>query len=196
MREADGYYRVVLDAVPLAILVVEEDVRIVDFNAAARKLLSEDRAATIRRRGGDALRCVHASESPEGCGRAPYCADCVIRNSVNESLAGQRVDRRRTKAELLVDGATSTLDLLITTAPFTVDARRLVLLVLEDVSEIVLLRGILPICARCKSIRDDEAYWSSVESYFGQHLGVDFSHGLCPKCARELYPEIFGQASP
>jgi hypothetical protein len=51
------------------------------------------------------------------------------------------------------------------------------------------LKRILPICARCKSIRNDKEYWQSLECYMKHHLDLDFSHSICPKCARELYPE-------
>jgi hypothetical protein len=52
------------------------------------------------------------------------------------------------------------------------------------------LKSILPMCASCHKIRDDEDYWSSVESFFKDRLDVDFSHGLCPDCIRELYPDF------
>lgn len=52
------------------------------------------------------------------------------------------------------------------------------------------LRGIVPICAHCKKIRDDQGFWNHLESYVSQHTEAEFSHGFCPKCARELYPEF------
>ncbi len=55
--------------------------------------------------------------------------------------------------------------------------------------EIKLLRGILPICANCKKIRNDDGYWEQVESYITDRTGAQFSHGICPKCAKELYPD-------
>ena len=51
------------------------------------------------------------------------------------------------------------------------------------------LQGLLPICAKCKKIRDDNGYWSKIESYITDHLDVQFSHGLCKKCSEELYGE-------
>jgi hypothetical protein len=49
------------------------------------------------------------------------------------------------------------------------------------------LQGILPICAKCKKIRDDKGYWNQIESYISEHSEADFSHGICPECAEELY---------
>ncbi len=60
----------------------------------------------------------------------------------------------------------------------------------EAMAEIKTLRGILPICSHCKNIRDDGGYWKQLEAYFDKHAGIQFSHGICPKCAKELYPEM------
>jgi hypothetical protein len=53
--------------------------------------------------------------------------------------------------------------------------------------EIKQLRGIIPICAVCKKIRNDEGYWEQVEQYIHEHTKAEFSHGLCPTCAKEMY---------
>ena len=53
------------------------------------------------------------------------------------------------------------------------------------------LSGLLPICASCKSIRDDQGYWQQIEAYIGEHSEAQFSHSVCPKCAKKLYPEVF-----
>ncbi len=57
--------------------------------------------------------------------------------------------------------------------------------------EIKTLRGILPICSACKKIRDDQGYWNRLEAYLYKHSEATFSHGLCPDCARKLYPELY-----
>ena len=57
-------------------------------------------------------------------------------------------------------------------------------------SEVKLLQGLLPICASCKKIKDDEGYWKEVESYISDRSDAKFSHSICPECLRELYPEI------
>ncbi len=53
--------------------------------------------------------------------------------------------------------------------------------------EIVSLRGIIPICASCKKIRDDEGFWASVETYLETRTDARFSHGICPDCEKKLY---------
>lgn len=53
--------------------------------------------------------------------------------------------------------------------------------------ELRILKGFLPICASCKKIRDDEGYWNEIERYVNQYAGTEFSHGICPDCAKVLY---------
>jgi len=60
----------------------------------------------------------------------------------------------------------------------------------EALSEIKQLSGLFPICATCKKIRDDKGYWNQIESYIGKHSEAEFSHSICPDCAKKLYPEI------
>ena len=55
-------------------------------------------------------------------------------------------------------------------------------------AEIKTLSGIIPICAHCKKIRDDAGFWQQVESYVQTHSEAKFSHGICPACLKELYP--------
>lgn len=59
----------------------------------------------------------------------------------------------------------------------------------QAMSEIKMLSGLLPICSSCKKIRDDQGYWNQIESYIQDHSEAEFSHGLCPECAKRLYPE-------
>jgi PAS domain S-box-containing protein len=61
----------------------------------------------------------------------------------------------------------------------------------QDITELKLLRGILPICSACKKIRDDEGYWNHIESYFYKYSDAEFSHSICPGCAQELYPQEY-----
>ena len=53
------------------------------------------------------------------------------------------------------------------------------------------LHGILPICSSCKKIRDDKGSWNQLETYIREHSEAEFSHGLCPDCAKRLYPDYF-----
>jgi len=57
-------------------------------------------------------------------------------------------------------------------------------------AQIKTLKGIVPICCSCKKIRDDQGYWQQLELYLHEHSEADLSHGICPDCARKLYPGL------
>jgi len=57
-------------------------------------------------------------------------------------------------------------------------------------TEVKTLTGLIPICANCKKVRDDQGYWDQVESYISARTTASFSHGICPECAKKLYPGI------
>jgi PAS domain S-box-containing protein len=57
-------------------------------------------------------------------------------------------------------------------------------------SRVKALSGLLPICARCKKIRDDQGYWKQVETYIRSHSEATFTHSICPECRHKLYPEF------
>ena len=66
---------------------------------------------------------------------------------------------------------------------------QLILNLKKALDEIKTLRGIVPICAGCKKIRDDKGFWKHVETYVQEHSHAQFSHGICPDCQKELYPD-------
>ena len=58
------------------------------------------------------------------------------------------------------------------------------------------LHSLLPICCSCKKIRDDEGYWEQIDAYIAGHFStIAFTHGLCPDCAKRLYPEYYDEIS-
>jgi two-component system, NtrC family, sensor kinase len=61
----------------------------------------------------------------------------------------------------------------------------------EALAQVKQLSGFLPICASCKKIRDDQGYWRQVEEYIRDHSEAEFSHSICPECAKKLYPGLY-----
>ena len=66
----------------------------------------------------------------------------------------------------------------------------------QTLAEVKTLQGIIPICAGCKKIRDDQGFWSQVETYVTQHSQARFSHGMCPDCLKEWYPSVNLELEP
>ncbi len=70
------------------------------------------------------------------------------------------------------------------------EKERLITELKEALDNIKTLRGLLPICAGCKNIRNDDGYWIQVESYLTSHSDLNFTHSICPDCVKKLYPEF------
>ena len=59
----------------------------------------------------------------------------------------------------------------------------------QALSEVKTLRGLIPVCAWCKKIRNDQGYWSRMEAFIREHSQAVVSHGVCPDCARAYFPD-------
>jgi hypothetical protein len=68
------------------------------------------------------------------------------------------------------------------------ERERLILELKDYLAKVKTLSGLLPICANCKKIRDDKGYWKQIEAYISEHSEAEFTHGICPECAKKLYP--------
>jgi hypothetical protein len=66
----------------------------------------------------------------------------------------------------------------------------------DALDKVKTLSGLLPICSSCKKIRDDKGYWNQIENYIRSHSNAIFSHGICPDCARKLYPGFMRKNYP
>jgi hypothetical protein len=85
------------------------------------------------------------------------------------------------------------LALVISNSRHFNEKEELILKLKDALSKVKTLSGLLPICANCKKIRDDRGYWNRIEAYIAKHSDVQFTHGMCPDCARKLYPDLFEQ---
>ncbi|MDA3789266.1 MAG: hypothetical protein PF503_12360 [Desulfobacula sp.] len=71
-----------------------------------------------------------------------------------------------------------------------IEKEKLIVELKNALREVKTLSGLLPICASCKKIRDDQGYWNQIESYIQIRSNAEFSHSICPDCAKKLYPDI------
>lgn len=70
------------------------------------------------------------------------------------------------------------------------DRERTIAELKRAMAEVKVLSGLLPVCVCCKKIRDDNGYWNQIEAYVREHSEADFTHSICPDCAKKLYPDI------
>lgn len=177
-----------IDALPHLVFVVDEDVRILMANATGLTALGGDFGRIHHHRAGQAFSCLNAHATPGGCGCADLCRDCAVRNGVKAAYQGNRTFRHRTKMTLKTDQGTSDVYIRVTAGPLEMDGQRRALLTLEDVSDVIDIKGLVPICAHCKKIRVESQFWQRVEEFFTKRLDVNFTHGLCPECMEQYFP--------
>ena len=190
LTDQESLVRTILDTIPLYVLVTDYEMRIVHANRAATRLLGDAPELILKRLGGEALQCFHAVNSSQGCGTATGCADCVMRKGMELAQGGTGISRQRTRMQLQRGAELRTIEFLVTACPMRFTERPLVLLVLEDITELAELRGLLPICAGCKKIRNDNQYWEDVTHFLSTHTDLRFTHGLCPECVPKYFPEF------
>ncbi len=126
-----GLHRVMFDAMPLPVFVVDKDVNVFECNAAASRLFKPDKRIGTTQKAGDFLHCLHTTESPNGCGGASACSDCGLREAVRTAARGKSVMRQRAEMELLQRGKPVKVELRVSCQPFTYGKDALILLVLE-----------------------------------------------------------------
>jgi hypothetical protein len=186
LREKEEFNFALFQYSPSTTIVVDTDGRVVKSNKA--KLTSGDRLPNI----GDIM-----------------YRDYADKHSINmheELMTAMRTGHVRSFPQLPYEGKY----LSITMAPFSRgaiitsqditnrvlaerDRTNLIADLRKALDEVETLRGLLPICASCKKIRDDGGYWNTVEEYFTHRSKVDFSHTLCPECIKTLYPDLWEQ---
>lgn len=187
--ERSGLLRAVLDAMPLPVFVIDGEVRLVDRNEAGAKFLGDAGTGALRRLPGELLHCIVALSAPGGCGTGARCRECVVRSTIDASIALGAPVRRRGTLLQTGEGGPQRLHLFVTAAGIPGADPALRLLIIEDITEFVELRDLVPICAGCKRIRTDTNYWEQVEQYFARHLEVRFTHGMCPECLEKYFPQ-------
>jgi hypothetical protein len=135
MTPHDSRYQMTLAAISAPAFLVDDDVVIFDLNGAAAQFCGQDREAVVRRRGGEAIHCLHSTDVPDGCGRGLHCQHCVIRNSVKNCLEAQVACHKFMTLQLAQALAARELEVLITTRPISDGGEKLALVIIEDIPE-------------------------------------------------------------
>ena len=120
----------------------------------------------------------------------PFEGNFVHRDGTLIPVLAQSAFLRDTSGNII--GARTTIQDISERKRSEEEREGLILELQAALSRIKALSGLLPICSSCKNIRDDKGYWNQIETYIRDHSEVDFSHGICPVCAAQLYPELQG----
>ncbi|MCC6158681.1 MAG: hypothetical protein IT350_11570 [Deltaproteobacteria bacterium] len=179
----------ILDSVSANLIVTDAEGVVRYANASAeREFRIPGESDEAIRRTGPWMGCEHERDHPQGCGFGEFCrTECALRAAVRRAVGGTSTKRQSADLSVVRNGEKVRKNVLISAVPIEYAGETLALITLEDVTELVKLRGIIPICASCKKVRNDEDYWENVEAYVAAHSDASFSHGFCPECVEHLY---------
>jgi PAS domain S-box-containing protein len=199
-RESEARFRALVDGAPMAVAVARAG-RIVYANPA---FVATFGVGSVEAAAGRSL--VEAM-APEDAPRAAERFDRLARGLPVDPVAEFTL-RRPGGAPFRAE---------ITDAPVELEGGRAVIAFVQDVTErrrseeererligqlqraladVKTLRGLLPICAHCKKVRDDHGYWSRIETFLRQHSEAEFTHGICPDCATKYFPDEMAEDEP
>ncbi len=131
------FFEKVLNVLPDTILMVDHDVRIHYANRQAQEMFGDKES--YFKRGGSVLRCVNAEE--KGCGESEFCKDCAIRQSVNDAVKGEETYKKTVTMNLRNSSfEIEEANMLVTAVPIKMIEKTFALLVLQNISEIIMLR--------------------------------------------------------
>jgi PAS domain S-box-containing protein len=167
------------DLAPVGYLTLSDEGQILEANLAAARLLGAERSLLA----GQPLTHFILPEDQD-----------VFYRYRKEFLAGGK--RKSCELRMLRPGASPLWVRWEESMERSADGAPMRRAVMSDISEVKTLRGFLPICAGCKKIRDDKGFWESVERYVTERSTAQFSHSLCPDCAKSIYGDIYTEEIP
>lgn len=136
----DGFLKSLFEAIPCGVLIVDEDRRVQALNNVIEKSLKISAPQALFKRGGEALRCIHSTSDPKGCGFSEECKSCVVRKTALKAINGQQTHRVEAKVQLSVNGKSRNLKYLVSAAPINYNGKRLAVILLEDITELSYLK--------------------------------------------------------
>jgi len=179
---------VVIDQMNIGILVADARGRLVDVNPAAVSLLGLGGVPAAGRPLEETLYAGAASAVPRAAEEAD-CEQLVVPGARGMVYLEVRRAPLRQGSGRLGGEVVTVVD--ITERHRTREEREALIASLQRaLAEVRTLGGLLPICSQCKRIHDDEGYWTRLEEYITHHSGAEFTHGICPDCLRQMYPDL------
>ena len=192
LKASEQKYRLLFEHSRDAIIISTSDGTYVDVNPAYERLLGYPRDELMRM---NALETWLDREERKAWKKEMeqygYVADfqCGLRRKDGRKISALKTSSQRLDSDGRLIYQTICRD--ITKHKHSeAEKERLISDLQKALAEVRALSGMLPICASCKRIRDDEGYWQQIELYISAHSEAVFSHGVCPECAQRLYPEL------
>jgi PAS domain S-box-containing protein len=188
----------ILIAAPAGIVIVDQDGRVIFFNREAEKIFGYPAGEVV----GQSLELLlpERFQHRHVAQRKDFLEEPSDRPMGHDrNVFGRRRDGSELPLEVGLSYIHSGSTVLVSAVIVDISRRKRIEAEREDLiaelqaalEQVKQLSGLLPICASCKKIKDDNGSWNQIESYIRDHSEAEFSHGLCPDCAKKLYPELF-----
>jgi hypothetical protein len=174
-----------LDALPSPAFIADADVTVLEANRSARKWLGDGVGAQLGQPLGNVIQCIFPRDSRGDCGTTEFCSACALRRSIQTAVSGQPAPCRL--AHMIVGPAGKSEDhwFQVSASPLTLEGRKLVLVVLEDATQLVELRELLPLCPGCGANREASDPISQARVFLRNHPDFLRADELCDKCRRQ-----------
>jgi PAS domain-containing protein len=206
MTNEKNKYLTIFESIPNPVIILNRGRKVDNMNLAATRLFKEDSVA------GSQYYCVSRDrqlemENSRNAIVEPFEAGCFGGYALHELLPWLKdeidrfygEDKSATEFEKVLRKPNQRIIYRVKISKNLDVSEKFdgAVVILEDITalknaldEVKTLRGFVPICSQCKNIRDDKGFWQKVEEYVQKHSEAQFSHSICPDCARKLYPEF------
>jgi|GEM_PF-2326546 len=178
------------DALPFPVFMVDEGVRVHYCNAAAVAFLFRHEPPLY----GEIPHVLWNDGLPtEGTGdrwRAILQRDALVVMSVESAIHKRCTVRRTAQLDIFPEESRAGSETMITCSPFDIGARRHALLIFETMRPKIERKGLICICSVCHEIIDERDTLTRIKAYAKEYGGVEFSHGLCPKCLKSEMAKV------
>lgn len=175
----NDFFRLVFETATCGMIIVDSGGCVQALNPEGSKIFCVVSKPDSPLKGGDLLRCVNVGD---GCGTAIACETCILRTNAIKAINGNEVSKQKGKFAVYREGEIKQFTFLVSATPLVYHQSNMALLVVEDISLITELSGLIPICACCHRIRDDKGEWVSFINYLREHSEADLTHDYCPSC--------------
>lgn len=193
MLDLDKQRLTAFDVMRQRVLLIDVDYTVIDANESFCETMGRGRSEVV---GQKCFQVAHASSQP--CWENGH--SCAVKDAIESRVRMSVVHRH-------VVGGVAALEEIVATPVLDEEGHiKFVVEEIQDITELAhskemkehlekelkTLQGILPICASCKKIRNDQGAWEQVESYVAARTDAGFSHSICPECLKRLYPSQCG----
>jgi len=180
-----------LDAFPSPAFIADANVTVLEANRPARQWLGDKVGTQLCLPPGALLDCFFPQDSRGDCGSTEFCSSCVLRRSIEAAVSGRPAPRRVAHMILGAAGRTEDRWFQVSASPFDLEGRKLALVVLEDATQLVELRELLPLCPGCGASRESSDPLAQARVFLRKHPDFLRADELCADC-HQRPPEGIG----